>query len=400
MSFIAGGRNGQRPIYRDCHSVGNSGLVTGSAKVLSIGSARGEYRSRNGWPDTPCTHHEEDHHRSVRFRAHARPAGRPASLRFSLESVPRVYRGPAPATLKACQLNFNYDRTIPNRWIVVTSLLAIKALAALAILVVGLLGGAIPILATRHHASHRILSLSNALAGGIFLGAGFLHLLPEASEALGDVIEYPLAPLMAAIAVCTLLLIDRVLIEALQAGTRRQGEKAHEPIYPVVLLVVLSIHSVTAGIALGIEAELAASLLVMIAILCHKGSAAFALVVSLIAAGTANSRVWRALGVFVAMTPLGIVIGTGASSLLEGQEATLIEGGFSALAAGTFIYVAILAVISAERSRIDDHRAHYLRSDLVGHDDAPMPERDSDRAFKFLLVVIGLGCMAVLRLWV
>ena len=302
--------------------------------------------------------------------------------------------------MPASLVSFNYDGTIPNRWIVVTSLLAIKALAALAILVVGLVGGTIPILATRHHASHRILSLSNALAGGIFLGAGFLHLLPEASEALGDVIEYPLAPLMAAIGVCMLLLIDRVLIETIQPGTRRQGDKAQEPIYPVVLLVVLSIHSVIAGIALGIEAELAASLLVMIAILCHKGSAAFALVVSLIAAGTGNSRVWRALAVFVAMTPVGIVIGTGASRLLQGHTAMLIEGSFNALAAGTFIYVAILDVISAEMSRIDDRRAHYVRSALVGRDDVPMPQRDADRAFKFLLVVIGLACMAVLGLWV
>ena len=313
---------------------------------------------------------------------------------------PVCFRGRASAKLKACLINFNYDRTIPNRWIVVTSLLAIKALAALAILVVGLVGGAIPILATRHHASHRILSLSNALAGGIFLGAGFLHLLPEASAALGDVIEYPLAPLMTATGVCMLLLIDRVLIETIQGSARRHGDKAREPIYPVVLLVVLSIHSVIAGIALGIEAELAASLLVMIAILCHKGSAAFALVVSLIAVGTGNSGLWRALAVFVAMTPLGIVIGTGASSLLQRQEATLIEGSFNALAAGTFIYVAILDVISAEMSRMDDRHPRYARSDLGRRDDAPMPQRDSDRAFKFLLVVLGLACMAVLRLWV
>ena len=281
-----------------------------------------------------------------------------------------------------------------------TSLVAIKVLAALAILVVGLVGGAIPILATRHHASHRILSLGNALAGGIFLGAGFLHLLPEASEALGDVIDYPLAPLMAAIGVCVLLLIDRVLLETIQAAGTSQGKTAQKPIYPVVLLVVLSIHSVIAGIALGLEAGLAASLLVMIAILCHKGSAAFALVVSVIAAGTGTARAWRTLAIFVAMTPLGIVIGMGASSLFQGKDATLIEGCFIALAAGTFIYVAILDVISAEMSRIDDRLAHFVRSSIIGQDDVPMPQRDTDRAFKFLLVIIGLALMAVLGLWV
>lgn len=282
----------------------------------------------------------------------------------------------------------------------VTSLLAVKAVAALAILLVGLAGGAIPILATRHRASHRILSLGNALAGGIFLGAGFLHLLPEASETLEDVVEYPLAPLLAATGVCVLLLIDRVLLESFRSGRSSYGEAAQQPVYPVVLLVVLSIHSVIAGVALGLETELATSVLVMIAILCHKGSAAFALVVSVIASGAASSRVWRTLVVFAAMTPLGILIGTGASSLLEGQVAMLIEGSFNALAAGTFVYVAILDVISAEMSRIEDRVAHFVRSAMMGRDDLPMPQRDADRALKFLLVVTGLASMAVLGLWV
>ena len=288
----------------------------------------------------------------------------------------------------------------PERRTVVTSLLAIKALAALAILVVGVAGGAIPLLATRHHASHRVLSLGNALAGGIFLGAGFLHLLPEASEALGDVMEYPLAPLLAAVGVCVLLLIDRVLLETIRPADTGPSEETRQPIYPVVLLVVLSVHSVIAGIALGLEADLAASVLVMIAILCHKGSAAFALVVSVLASGADTRRVWRILAIFVTMTPVGISIGTGASSLLGGQTATLIEGSFNALAAGTFVYVAILDVISAEMSRIDDRIAHFVRSAMIGADDVPMPEQDSDRILKFLLVVIGLGGMAMLGLWV
>ena len=172
------------------------------------------------------------------------------------------------------------DTTSASLWkeqvAMITSLLAIKVVAAVVILVVGVVGGVIPLLAARHHASRRFLSLGNSLAGGIFLGAGFIHLLPEAGAALGEVIEYPLAPLLAAIGVCVLLLIDRVLFETTRAG----GGGTHQPIYPLVLLVVLSIHSIIAGIALGLEAEVAASVVVMLAILFHKGSAAFALMVS------------------------------------------------------------------------------------------------------------------------
>ena len=279
------------------------------------------------------------------------------------------------------------------------SLLTIKIIAALAILAIGIVGGIIPLLAARHHASRRFLSLGNALAGGIFLGAGFIHLLPEAAEALEDVVDYPLAALLAAFGVGVLLLVDRVLFESTRALGSERPNGPRQPIYPVVLLLVLSIHSIIAGIALGLEPEVATSVLVMLGILFHKGSAAFALMVSAHSAGTGKTRLRVILGVFVLMTPLGILLGTVASNLLEDQAATLIEGGFMALAAGTFIYVAILDVIDAEMSRFDDRVARFVSSALMGEGDVAMPLRDRDRFLKFVLVIAGLASMAVLGIW-
>ena len=279
------------------------------------------------------------------------------------------------------------------------SLLTIKIIAALAILAIGVVGGIIPLLAARHHASRRFLSLGNALAGGIFLGAGFIHLLPEAAEALEDVVDYPLAALLAAFGVGVLLLVDRVLFESTRALGSEPTDEPRQPIYPVVLLLVLSIHSIIAGIALGLEPEVATSVLVMLGILFHKGSAAFALMVSAHSAGTGKTRLRVILGVFVLMTPLGILLGTVASNLLEDQAATLIEGGFMALAAGTFIYVAILDVIDAEMSRFDDRVARFVSSALMGEGDVAMPLRDRDRFLKFVLVIAGLASMAVLGIW-
>ena len=279
------------------------------------------------------------------------------------------------------------------------SLLTIKIIAALAILAIGIVGGIIPLLAARHHASRRFLSLGNALAGGIFLGAGFIHLLPEAAEALEDVVDYPLAALLAAFGVGVLLLVDRVLFESTRVLGSEPTDEPRQPIYPVVLLLVLSIHSIIAGIALGLEPEVATSVLVMLGILFHKGSAAFALMVSAHSAGTGKTRLRVILGVFVLMTPLGILLGTVASNLLEDQAATLIEGCFMALAAGTFIYVAILDVIDAEMSRFDDRVARFVSSALMGEGDVAMPLRDRDRFLKFVLVIAGLASMAVLGIW-
>ncbi len=280
------------------------------------------------------------------------------------------------------------------------SLLALKIIAGLSILAVGVLGGIIPLLAARLRASQRFFSLGNALAGGIFLGVGFTHLLPEAGEMLAEFTDYPLAPLLAAAGIAILLWIDRVYFESMGPAGGEESGGQRRPLYPMVMLAALSIHSVITGIALGLEPEVAASLLVMTGILLHKGSASFALMVSAHAAGLNTSNLRLVLTVFVLMTPLGILFGTTVSSFMEGENAELVEGVFNALAAGTFIYVAIMDVIGGEMGRIKDRMAHFVSSALMGSDDVDMPVRDRDRPLKFLLVLIGLGSMAVLGIWV
>ena len=90
-------------------------------------------------------------------------------------------------------------------------LLTFKLLAAVAILAIAVIGGVIPLFAARHESSRRFFSLGNAFAGGLFLGVGFIHLLPEGMEKLEGVVDYPLAALLAALGLGALLLIDRVI---------------------------------------------------------------------------------------------------------------------------------------------------------------------------------------------
>lgn len=275
--------------------------------------------------------------------------------------------------------------------------LAIKIIAGLSIFGIAIVGGMIPILVAKQQASRRYLSLGNALAGGIFLGVGFIHLLPEADEALRNVVDYPLAPLLAALGVGLLLLIDRVVLEGRHSLLSQEEEPTRPPFYAFVLLIVLSVHSMIAGMALGLQPETAAVLVVMLGILFHKGSAAFALIVTAHSAG--NRKLWQTLWLFSVMTPIGIVFGTVAGQVFEGRTALIFEGSFNAIAAGTFIYVAVMDVLDAEMSRERDRIAHYVRSSLMGQDDVPMPEQDRDRSLKFALVMIGIATMAVMGLW-
>ncbi len=276
------------------------------------------------------------------------------------------------------------------------SILTFKLLSTAAIIAVAVIGGLIPLYAARNENSTRFFSLGNAFAGGLFLGVGFIHLLPEGIEKLEGVTHYPLA----AFGFVILLLIDRVVY-----GDHNVAENAGEDqklsIHPYVLLVMLSVHSVIAGISLGIESHLSGLMLLLLGILCHKGSESFALMINVLQSGIGKRRNKHILAFFVLMTPLGVLIGMAASLALAERESVtaLIEGSFNAIAAGTFIYVAVMDIINAELSSRDVRVAKFVMSVLAGEDDQPMPTRDHDRWFKFVLVLVGIGMMALLVEW-
>ena len=281
------------------------------------------------------------------------------------------------------------------------SLLTFKLLAAMAILAIAIIGGIIPIFAARHESSRRFFSLGNAFAGGLFLGVGFIHLLPEGMEKLEGVVDYPLAALLAALGLGALLLIDRVIYGDHHAEHSPDKLHIQQSIYPYVLLALLSIHSVIAGITLGLESHVVGSFAIMLGILSHKGSAAFALMVSVHEAGIRAKQQKSMLVIFSAMTPLGILIGLIAAFFLTENEAitALVEGSFNALAAGTFIYVATIEIIDAELSTREMRLAKYVLSALAGDDDVPRPTKDDYRVAKFVLIIAGIALMALLSYW-
>ncbi len=282
-------------------------------------------------------------------------------------------------------------------------LLTIKLLAALGIIAITVIGGAIPLLAARREVGRRFFSLGNAFAGGIFLGVGFIHLLPEGMEELGEVVDFPLGALLAVVGVGVLLLIDRVIFgHHHRHGVAGVGQPEHRSFYPYVLLAALSIHAVTAGVALGLETAVSTTVVIMLGILFHKGSESFALMVCAHTAGLETKRQKNILAILVLMTPLGVLFGlTATAGLGETSTAkTLIEGGFIAFAAGTFIYVAILDIIHEELSRGGARPAESIMSTLPGQGDASIRPAHDDRAAKFLLIVAGIALMAIIPFFV
>ena len=86
------------------------------------------------------------------------------------------------------------------------------------------------------------------------------------------------------------------------------------------------------------------------AIIAHKGSAAFALGISMRKAHFEKQLHFKIISLFSIITPIGIIFGSTLSKIFENTISGELEGVFDSMAAGTFIYVSILDIIEEEFS--------------------------------------------------
>jgi zinc transporter 1/2/3 len=264
--------------------------------------------------------------------------------------------------------------------------IAIKLMFMLAVLVAGALGGALPLRASGELRTGRFLGLGNATAAGVFLGAGLIHMLPDADETWRSLgFDYPMAFALATLAFVLMLLFEHVLLpdSAHQAMHAPSNElfshviaHSHGGFEAYAVLTALSVHSFLAGAALGAQAQLAGAVVIFTAIMVHKSMAGFALGVSLVRSGLTSRRSWQLLGLFSVMTPLGVVLGASLGESLQGRAQQIAQASLQALGAGTFAYVATMDI---------------LRDELL------VP---GGRGSKWLLVFCGAGSMALLAIWV
>lgn len=287
------------------------------------------------------------------------------------------------------------------------TLLTIKLLAVVLIFCVGIFGG---MLARRlAHAPQADLWLArgNCFAGGVFLGAGLIHLLPDSAadfSAALPKIDYPLASLCAALAVAGMLMLDEVSAHGGASAAHEHaadGSPGNKQQGGWVLFLMLSVHSIITGVSLGLEPDGLAAATLLVAILAHKGTAAFALSVQLIAGGV--SRLLRPLILFSLMTPAGILLGSLLNQWLSGSAGVLFEAVFDALAAGTFLFVAVFEILSQafQRDTVCDAQAigHAEElSDAVADGHAAQATHGV-RWASVGAMTLGLGVMALVALW-
>ena len=173
-----------------------------------------------------------------------------------------------------------------------------------------------------------------ALASGIFLGAAFFHMLPDAIRSFSQVypgVTYPVPELVCVGGFLLLLFLERISLVNHHANSKNY--------VPYILALTLIIHALSEGAALGLETAYAETAMLFIAILAHKGSESFGLCILLLRYALPYRHIVITLIFFSVMTPLGIFLGEIVSSS-GGSE--LMAALFTAFAAGTFLYISTL----------------------------------------------------------
>jgi len=266
------------------------------------------------------------------------------------------------------------------------SLSYMKIASAVVVFLVTILAGVYPFRRAIKRRSFEF-PVVEALASGVFLGAGLLHMLGSSSAqwtALG--VTYPMAFLLAGGMFLLLLLMEHIGREIYerthQSSKPTCSHQATEQHYcpgdnnlAVLAVVMLSIHSFLAGEALGLSGTFLVSVMIVIAILAHKWAASMALAIQINKSTlSVKTRVLLFL-LFAVMSPLGILMGHHLRSM--GDVHAYIQPICISLAAGTFIYLGTL---------------HGLKQSV-------MVAKCCD-IWRFNYVLLGFGLMAVVAVWV
>ncbi|QIW09348.1 ZIP family metal transporter [Francisella sp. LA112445] len=237
----------------------------------------------------------------------------------------------------------------------------------LVILLVTIVSGSFPFIKKASNPTFNF-PVGDALANGVFLGAGLIHMLSDSANDFADLhIAYPFPFLIAGITILLFLLIEHI------GGALSKANKGNLTFMAIMATIMLSIHSFFEGAALGLSEQASIALVIFIAIMAHKWAASFALSISINKTNLKFSMRALLFIFFILMTPLGIILG---QETLHYVSNPYIEPVFTSIAAGTFIYLGTL---------------HGLdKSVLI---------KDCCNTKQYFFVILGFAIMAIVAIW-
>ncbi|KAI0560694.1 Zinc/iron permease [Gracilaria domingensis] len=264
------------------------------------------------------------------------------------------------------------------------------------------------------------IRIGNALAAGIFLSTGLLHIFPEAVELIsgeehahgrmlgagirllsklvrdeegeehddeegeeGHEGEFPWAFLIAGIAFYVLFAVEKILIPKLFPSVSLHGEhvkdvelqsdegdEASSPTLGgfgsglfwqgLIQVVGLSLHSLFESMALGISNSFDVALNIFIATVTHRWATAAALSFKLIR-GLRYLPFLVLVTLFSSAIPVGVAIGAALSSL-----SAAVQGVLFAISAGTFLYIGAFELMAEEFVERSDWQLRKFLFTILG----------------------------------
>ena len=212
---------------------------------------------------------------------------------------------------------------------------SLKLFFALSILVVILLAGWYPFKKRLRKEEHFDFPVGETLATGVFLGAALLHMMPE-SNALFHTMgyHYPFAYLITGSIFLLFLWLEHVGKELYH-----HHDTTH-PAFAILAWLMLSIHSLVLGTALGFSHEYSLVIMLFLAIITHKWAESFAIAIQLNKSALTSGKSITLFLLFALMTPLGIFIGWFCGHGVETNS--LFDPILIAVSAGTFLYLGTL----------------------------------------------------------
>ena len=236
----------------------------------------------------------------------------------------------------------------------------------LAIIVVSLIGGALPYM--RRWGSSN-LHYFVAISAGVFIGASFLILIPEAINTLieegGDVHDAVSHALMwVMIGFILLLMIEIIIKERHEKKCRNHTNEHKHKLTSLAAFTGLGIHSAVDGLALGAaivasESNSELGTVVLLAILAHKAIDLFSLSTTFCLADVPRKQGLINIGLFTLITPIAAIISFFAVDLIDSAPI----GVLMALAGGTFTFVGMYDLLP---EAFHEKRNNYKAYALVG----------------------------------
>jgi zinc transporter ZupT len=211
-------------------------------------------------------------------------------------------------------------------------------LAVVGILAVTFAGGCLPLF--RGSEARRPDGFPNgeAFTSGVFLALSLLLMGPAAVDLTHAAFPGVNYPLVGAIMIGTFLFLLGLEHFTRHMQTRAEEAGQSSAIIPIIMTTMIAIPSFFLGMALGLSRGSTAVLL-LVAIVVHKSSAAFALALKMVRSSLTRNETLVLFTVFAFSTPLGIVFGDDVQRYVPVETIKAIKGIVLAMAAGVFLYM-------------------------------------------------------------